>query len=93
MWKIAALGAGLAAAGAVKFNATLAEAGRQATLQDYLAMRCAGVAETTAGHSVLAQSLMHCWGCYAMAAGAAFLLFAAWNMRRQSAAARLRKRR
>lgn len=92
MWKIAALGTALAAAGAAKFNATLAEAGRQATLQDYLAMRCAGIAQESAGHGIMAQALLHCWGCYAMAAGAALVLFAVWNMRPRPVAAPVRRR-
>lgn len=79
MWKIAALGTALAAAGAVKFNTHLAELGRQATLQDYLAMRCGSVAPGGAAHDIQAQALMHCWGCYVMAAGAAILFFAAWT--------------
>jgi hypothetical protein len=84
MWKTAGLGGALAAIGAVKFNSQLAELGRQATLQDYLVMRCGGGsplpgAET---HEVMALAAMHCWGCYAVAAGVALLGFAMWQAAR-----------
>lgn len=83
MWKLAGLGSALAAAGAVKFTSELNELGRQATLQDYLAMRCGGGAPLhTAGSEagdIMALAAMHCWGCYAMAAGVAILGFALWR--------------
>jgi hypothetical protein len=83
MWKTAALGSALVATGAVKFNSHLAELGRQATLQDYLAMRCGGVALPGAEtHEVMALAAMHCWGCYAMAVGVALLGFAIWQTAR-----------
>lgn len=79
MWKLAALGIAALTAGAVKFTANLAALGRQATLQDYLAMRCGGEAAQAGTHDVLAQAMLHCWGCYAMVAGAALIAFAAWQ--------------
>ena len=80
MWKTTALGSALVATGAVKFNSHLAELGRQATLQDYLAMRCGGVALPGAEtHDVMALAAMHCWGCYAMAVGVGMLGFALWR--------------
>lgn len=83
MWKLAGLGAALVAAGAVKFTSVLSEAGRQATLLDYLALRCgaeAGLAGpgVETGHLFSAAAL-HCWGCYAMVAGAVILAFALWR--------------
>ncbi len=83
MWKTPALGAALIATGAAKFNAHLGEMGRQATLQDYLAMRCSGGAPLpTPGadaNEIMALAAMHCWGCYAMAAGVAMLAYALWQ--------------
>lgn len=75
MWKLAAAGAALLIAGAVRFAAYL---NRTPTLEDYLAFRC-GPSEqmslaSAAGHTLL--NWAHCWGCYAMAAGAALLLMA-----------------
>ncbi len=75
MWKLAATGAALLIAGAVKFMAYL---NRTPTLEDYLALRC-GPSEQASltgsvGHTLL--NWAHCWGCYAMAAGAALMLFA-----------------
>lgn len=75
MWKLAATGAALLIAGAVKFTAYL---NRTPTLEDYLALRC-GPSEQASlagsvGHTLL--SWAHCWGCYAMAAGAAMLVVA-----------------
>lgn len=78
MWKWAAAGAALVAAGAWKFNETLAEAGRAAQLADYLAFRCSSGAEGTltgaSAHGPMLEAAMHCWGCPAMAVGAAFML-------------------
>jgi len=73
MWKLAATGAALLVAGAVKFTAYL---NRTPTLEDYLAFRC-GPSEQASlagsvGHTLL--SWAHCWGCYAMMAGAVMLL-------------------
>ena len=86
MWKTAALGAALTATGAVKFSSHLAEMGRQATLQDYLAMRCGGGAPLPApgaeATEIMASALMHCWGCYAMAAGVAMVAFVLWQAAR-----------
>lgn len=83
MWKLAATGTALAATGAVKFTSELSEAGRQATLHDFLAMRCAGGAPLPAPGAetsdMMALAAMHCWGCYAMAAGVAILAFALWR--------------
>ena len=84
MWKTAGLGSALVATGAVKFNSQVAELGRQATLQDFLAMRCGGGAPLPGAdtHEVMALAAMHCWGCYAMAAGVAMLGFALWKAAR-----------
>lgn len=83
MWKMPALGTALIATGAVKFNAHLGEMGRQATLQDFLAMRCGGGAPLpapgTQTNEIMALAAMHCWGCYAMAAGVAILAFTLWQ--------------
>lgn len=86
MWKPAAFGAALTATGAVKFSSHLAEMGRQATLQEYLAMRCGGGAplpvSSPEASEFISLAAMHCWGCYAMAAGAAMLAFALWRTAR-----------
>ncbi|PKP79847.1 MAG: hypothetical protein CVT79_17835 [Alphaproteobacteria bacterium HGW-Alphaproteobacteria-18] len=86
MWKMAALGSALTATGAVKFTNHVSEMGRQATLQDFLAMRCGGGAPLpTPGaetNELMALAAMHCWGCYAMAAGVAMLVFALWQTAR-----------
>ncbi|MBA4226513.1 MAG: hypothetical protein C0456_07755 [Hyphomonas sp.] len=83
MWKTAALGTALTATGAVKFTNHVGEMGRQATLQDYLAMRCGGGAPLPAPgaetNEIMALAAMHCWGCYAMAAGVAMLAYALWQ--------------
>lgn len=83
MWKLAGLGAGLAVTGSIKFSAHLAGMGREAVLQDYLAMRCgAGAGLPVAGaetSDLLTLVAMHCWGCYALAAGVAMLGFALWQ--------------
>jgi len=93
MWKWAITGAALAAAGAAKFSQTLAEAGRQAQLADFLAFRCGGGATSPLpgahGADSLLLSGLHCWGCYAMLAGAGIIAFALWQgLRRQQAPAR-----
>jgi hypothetical protein len=77
MLRQAAAGAAIAAAGAIKFSQTLAEAGREGELAAYLALRCgAGEAGASAvTHSPLGLAL-HCWGCYALAVGAGLALFA-----------------
>lgn len=74
MFKLAAAGLAIFVAGAIKSTLHL---GRQPSLEDYLAFRCggAGLSESVLlNHSVL--SWAHCWGCYAMAAGAALLALA-----------------
>ena len=75
MWKLAATGAALLITSAVKFTAYL---NRTPTLEDYLAFRCGPSEQASlvgsAGHTVL--NWAHCWGCYAMAAGAAMLILA-----------------
>lgn len=75
MWKLAATGAALLIAGAVKFTAYL---NRTPTLEDYLAFRCGPSEQASLAGSVVHTLLnwAHCWGCYAMAAGAALMLFA-----------------
>lgn len=86
MWKTPALGAALITAGAIKFNSHLDEVGRQATLHDFLAMRCGGGAPLPAPGAetseIMALAAMHCWGCYATAAGVAMLAFALWQAAR-----------
>lgn len=80
MWKWAITGAALTAAGAGKFSQTLAEAGRQAELSDFLALRCGGGAtQALSGAESLMQAGLHCWGCYAMLAGAGLMLAALWQ--------------
>ena len=75
MFKLAAAGLAFLLAGAIKFAL---HRGRSPTLDDYLAFRCRG-SET--GESVLFShtllNLAHCWGCYAMAAGAALVAWVA----------------
>lgn len=84
MWKYAAFGAALIAAGSIRLNSHLAELGREAALQDFLAVRCGGGAPLPgAGHVANDGMLLaaaHCWGCYAMAAGVAVLGFALWQL-------------
>lgn len=92
MWKWAITGTALAAAGAGKFSQTLAEAGRQAQLADFLAFRCGGGAASPLpgvhGADSLLLSGLHCWGCYAMLAGAGMIVFALWQgLRRQQKSA------
>lgn len=83
MFKLAAAGLAIFLAGAIKFALHL---GRSPTLEDYLAFRCGG---PEASESLLLPhalfSLAHCWGCYAMAAGAALM---AWVAVSQLASAR-----
>lgn len=85
MFKLAAAGLAIFLAGATKFALHL---GRSPTLEDYLAFRCGG---PEASESLLLPhalfSLAHCWGCYAMAAGAALM---AWVAVSQLASARKR---
>lgn len=85
MFKLAAAGLAIFLAGAIKFALHL---GRSPTLEDYLAFRCGG---PEASESLLLPhalfSLAHCWGCYAMAAGAALM---AWMAVSQLASARKR---
>lgn len=75
MWKLAATGAALLAAGAVQFAAYL---NRAPTLEDYLAFRCGPSEQArligSTGHTL--ASLGHCWGCFAMAIGAGLVLLA-----------------
>lgn len=85
MWKLAATGAVLLVAGAVRFSYFL---NRTPTLEDYLAFRC-GPSEAArlgvpGGHWLSAWA--HCWGCPAMAAGAALLMLACVLALRQRAA-------
>jgi hypothetical protein len=86
MWKPAAAGSVLFVAGALKFAEHL---NRVPTLGDYLAFRCgpsgAGQDVSALGH--LLDSAGHCWGCYAMAAGAALVAVSAWRWARTSALA------
>ncbi len=76
MWKTAATGGVLLIAGAARLAEHI---NRAPTLQDYLAFRCGSDSQAfgpgTLDHTLL--SIGHCWGCYAMALGAALLLFAA----------------
>lgn len=74
MSKLAAAGLAIFVAGAIKFALHL---GRTPSLEDYLAFRCGGA--DTAGSALLNHSVLnwaHCWGCYAMVAGAALLVLA-----------------
>lgn len=72
MWKLTAAGGMLLTGGAIRFAAFL---NRVPTLEDYLAFRCgpSQVARMplSTGHVMLDWA--HCWGCYAMAAGAGIL--------------------
>lgn len=83
MWKPAATGSALFVAGALKFAEHL---NRIPTLEDYLAFRCgpsgAGQDVSALGHFL--GSAGHCWGCYAMAAGAALVAVSAWRWARTS---------
>lgn len=82
MWKYAAFGAALIAAGSVRLNSHLAELGREAALRDFLSVRCGGAPLPGVGHMAndgLLLAVAHCWGCYAMAAGVAILVFAVWR--------------
>ncbi len=81
MPRTAITGAALAAAGAGKFSQTLAEAGRQAHLADFLAFRCGGpslLPGAQGGDSLMLAGL-HCWGCYALLAGAGCMALALWQ--------------
>jgi hypothetical protein len=74
----------LIVAGALKFRS---HQSRAPALEDYLAFRCGpgDVAAVTsdAGHFLAAAA--HCWGCYAMTAGAALLVVLASKSVRKSA--------
>ena len=64
-------------AGAMKLSASIAAHGRQAVLQDYLALRCSGGAPAAPEASLADPAmsiLLHCWGCYALLAGLLLLL-------------------
>lgn len=77
-------GAALLVVGAIKFALYL---GRTPTLEDYLAFRC-GASTNAASGALHVDGLLpfaHCWGCYAMAAGAAILLVGAVQAIRQAA--------
>jgi len=89
VWKWASLGVALFMVGALKFEAHLAELGRQATLQDYLMMRCFDATQpglAGASHGFMQHAVLHCWGCYAMAAGAAIMVLAGWKLVRPALA-------
>lgn len=78
----------LFAAGALKLTEQVRLMERTPTLEDYLAFRC-GTGDEAAlvtAHGDLASVLFHCWGCYAMAAGAAIVVA---GLLRQMAATRL----
>lgn len=92
MWRYLTAGALLFAAGALKLTEQVRLMGRTPTLEDYLAFRC-GTGDEAAlvtAHGDLASVLLHCWGCYAMAAGAALV---AASLIRRAAATRLAARR
>lgn len=92
MWRYLTAGALLFAAGALKLTEQVRLMGRTPTLEDYLAFRC-GTGDEAAlvtTHSDLASVLFHCWGCYAMAAGAAIV---AASLIRRTATTRLAARR
>lgn len=78
MWTFAVTGSTLFIAGALKFAGHL---NRTPTLEDYLAFRCgpAGAAMETSLFAQPALASGHCWGCYAMSAGAVFASLAAWR--------------
>lgn len=78
MWKIVLTGLALFAAGCVKQAEHMAELGRKATLESFLALRCGGEASASVMPGIDAASALHCWGCYAMAAGAAMVVFAGY---------------
>lgn len=78
MWKFVLTGLALFAAGWVKQAEHVAELGREATLESFLALRCGGEASASAIPGIETASALHCWGCYAMAAGAAMVLFAGY---------------
>jgi hypothetical protein len=84
MWKPAATGSALFVAGAAKFAVHL---NRVPTLEDYLAFRCGapGSGKDVSALEHLLGSAGHCWGCYAMAAGAAIVAVAAWHWARNAA--------
>ncbi|MEQ9505241.1 MAG: hypothetical protein RLO80_03145 [Hyphomonas sp.] len=72
MWKLAATGGVLLIAGAIRFAAFL---NRVPTLEDYLAFRCgpSEAAQMSGSAGPLLLNWAHCWGCYAMVAGAGIL--------------------
>lgn len=75
MWKLILAGGALFVAGAAKFHDQVRLIGRTPTLEDYLAFRCGseGAIPLGSAHVDAASLLMHCWGCYAMVAGAALV--------------------
>jgi hypothetical protein len=79
MWKWMMSGLALLVAGSVRFAFHL---NRTPTLEDYLTFRCGGQAAGTgsAFHIDALASAGHCWGCYAMAIGAAMIVAAAAQM-------------
>lgn len=83
MWKPAATGSALFVAGALKFAEHL---NRVPTLEDYLAFRCgpSGTGQDVSALGHFLGSAGHCWGCYAMAAGAALVALSAWRWARTS---------
>lgn len=78
MWKIVLSGLALFAAGWVKQAEHLAELGRRATLEGFLALKCGGDAAASSITGIESVSAFHCWGCYAMAAGAAMIALAGY---------------
>ncbi|MFN7179534.1 hypothetical protein [Hyphomonas sp.] len=92
MWRYLTAGTLLLVTGALKMTGEVRLMGRAPTLEDYLAFRCGAGDEAAlvTAHGDLASVLFHCWGCYAMAAGAAIL---AAGLIRQAASARLAARR
>lgn len=91
MWKWMISGLALLVAGSVRFAFHL---NRSPTLEDYLAFRCGGQSAGSSGafHIDALASAGHCWGCYAMAIGAAMIVVTAAQMAgRQVSDAALRR--
>ena len=92
MWKPAATGSALLVAGALQLAAHL---NRAPTLEDYLAFRCGppGAGQDVTALAHLLGPAGHCWGCYAMAAGAALVGVTAWRWARNASHAARRPQR
>ncbi len=88
MWLTVVCAAVLIVSGGLRLSAVVAASGRQATLQDYLALRCSGGAEAVLPLPGLSHplftALLHCWGCYAILAGLAMLAYAFTCARQRS---------